>query len=163
MLVTLIGFGAFSPEATGKTPRYDKTRAQCGTNRDCLRVFNQRKECQALPRHSEHQVRCWIRFGARYYGQDVDQALDTAECESGFEHDAKNGPYKGIFQFDRPTWKNAKPTRMSRRRVVRTSANGDRKTTLVYPKRVWPKYAALSAMWYWDQGEQSRWPVCQSA
>ena len=161
-LAAFLGLGLMPEAANGKTPRYDKSRAQCRTNRDCLRDYNRRKECRKLPRHSKRQVRCWIRYAAHYYDQSVDQALDTAQCESHYEHDATSpsGRYKGIFQFDRPTWRSAKPTRMSRRRQVRVAANGDRKVTLRYPSRYWPKYAALSAMWYWSIGQRSRWPHC---
>jgi soluble lytic murein transglycosylase-like protein len=63
------------------------------------------KESQEKP--SQGQVRTRIAEKAREYGVKENLALAIAECESGFDIDAKNkdSSARGIFQFLGSTWK----------------------------------------------------------
>ena len=86
------------------------------------------------------RTKCYIKRAAAHFGQSTYEALATAWCESRYNPFADtNPPYVGIYQFDYPTWQGAPYPNKSR-----------------YSAR----YSALNAMWYWKQGQRSRWPVC---
>ena len=146
-----------------RIPRYDKSQAQCRDNRRCLRDYRERKRCRQL-RSSYRQKVCLIRYAARYYGQDPDDAVATAKCESGDDLDPRavspGGTYKGHWQFDRTTWRAAPHSK----RIVRTATGAavtkHGRVQFRRRSRFSVKYTALGAMWYWRKGERERWPVC---
>ena len=43
---------------------------------------------------------------ALQYGVDVNVLRHVAVCESGFNTNASNGPYAGLYQFSRIAWKS---------------------------------------------------------
>lgn len=88
---------------------------------------------------NQRQVVPCIKYAALKHRQSFADMKATAYCESTYNPYAKNGPYRGLYQFDKATWAGGPHPDRSR-----TSA----------------KHAALSAAWYWKRGERSRWPVC---
>lgn len=150
---------------SNRIARYDKSKAQCKGNKLCLRGYRYRKRCFSKPRGSTSQNACYIRYAAWYYGQNPNEAIATAKCESGPQLDKRavspGGTYYGNWQFDKATWAGAphstKIVRTARGSVVR-DRRGRAKTRR--RSRFSVKYSSLGAMWYWRKGERSRWPVC---
>jgi hypothetical protein len=95
--------------------------------------------CRA--RASEDEILRYISKAARKYGQSKQAMIRVARCESNLNPCALNrsGPYYGLFQFLKSTWK--------------TTPYGDRN---IYD----PKAQALAAGWMWKQGRKKEW-ACQ--
>ena len=92
--------------------------------------------CKA--RHSEKEILAFIKKAAKKYGQSNKVMERVARCESALDPCAVNrsGPYYGLFQFLKSTWK-----------------------TTPYKKRsIWdPEAQALAAAWMWKQGRKNEW------
>ena len=80
------------------------------------------------------------------YGVDVWQLRRIAECESGFNTNAANRYYLGLFQFSAPSWKNL-------RQIMGQDANPD--------QRVNPQEAIKTAAYAISIGRASIWPNCK--
>lgn len=55
---------------------------------------------------SSEQINGFIEQYARQYSVDPNQLRHIAICESGFNPNAVNGPYAGLYQFASKTWSN---------------------------------------------------------
>jgi soluble lytic murein transglycosylase-like protein len=92
-------------------------------------------------RHSENEVLGFIAKAAKKYGQSQKVMERVARCESGLDPCAVNrsGPYYGLYQFLKSTWK----------------------TTPYKSRSIWdPEAQALAAAWMWKQGRKNEW-ACQ--
>ncbi len=90
---------------------------------------------------SEKEILNFIDKAAKKYGQSYSAMVRVARCESVLDPCAvnKSGPYYGLFQFLKSTWK--------------TTPYGD--------KSIWdPEAQALAAAWMWKQGRKKEW-ACQ--
>jgi hypothetical protein len=94
------------------------------------------KRCHAPA--SEEKILRYIAKAARQYGQSKPAMIRVARCESGLDPCALNrsGPYYGLFQFLKSTWKS--------------TPYGDRN---IYD----PKAQALATAWMWKQGRKDEW------
>lgn len=94
------------------------------------------KRCNV--RHSEGKTLGFIAKAARQYGQSKSAMIRVARCESGLDPCAVNsaGPYYGLFQFLKSTWKS--------------TPYGDRN---IFD----PKAQALATGWMWQQGRKDEW------
>jgi soluble lytic murein transglycosylase-like protein len=94
------------------------------------------KRCRK--RASEREIRRYIEKAARKYNQSEKAMLRVARCESNLDPCAVNtsGPYYGLFQFLKSTWKS--------------TPYGDQD---IYD----PKAQALAAGWMWKQGRKDEW------
>jgi hypothetical protein len=92
-------------------------------------------------RHSEREILGFISDAAKKYGQSENAMVRVARCESTLNPCALNrsGPYYGLFQFLKSTWK--------------TTPYGDRD---IYD----PEAQALAAAWMWKEGRKNEW-ACQ--
>ncbi len=92
-------------------------------------------------RHSEQEILNFISAAAKKYRQSENAMVRVARCESGLNPCALNpsGPYYGLFQFLKSTWK--------------TTPYGDRD---IYD----PEAQALAAAWMWAEGRKNEW-ACQ--
>jgi Transglycosylase SLT domain len=92
-------------------------------------------------RHSEKEILRYIKRAARKYKQSEQAMIRVARCESGLDPCALNrrGPYYGLFQFLKSTWKS--------------TPYGDRN---IYD----PKAQALATAWMWKHGRKDEW-ACQ--
>ena len=92
-------------------------------------------------RYSEREILRYIKRAARKYKQSEQVMIRVARCESGLDPCALNrrGPYYGLFQFLKSTWK--------------TTPYGDRN---IYD----PKAQALATGWMWKHGRKDEW-ACQ--
>lgn len=90
---------------------------------------------------SEKEILNFIDKAAKKYGQSYSAMVRVARCESVLDPCAvnKSGPYYGLFQFLKSTWK--------------TTPYGD--------KSIWdPEAQALATAWMWKQGRKKEW-ACQ--
>ncbi len=89
-------------------------------------------------RHSEEEILRYIARAARKYKQSERAMIRVARCESGLDPCAYNrsGPYYGLFQFLKSTWKD--------------TPYGDRN---IYD----PKAQALAAGWMWKHKRKNEW------
>jgi hypothetical protein len=92
-------------------------------------------------RHSEQEILDFIAKAAKKYGQSKSAMVRVARCESVLDPCAVNrsGPYYGLFQFLKSTWK--------------TTPYGDRD---IFD----PEAQSLATAWMWDQGRKNEW-ACQ--
>jgi len=92
--------------------------------------------CRA--RDSEDEILHYIAKAARKYNQSKRAMVRVARCESNLDPCAVNrsGPYYGLFQFLKSTWK--------------TTPYGDHD---IYD----PKAQALAAGWMWKHGRKNEW------
>lgn len=84
----------------------------------------------------------------KYSGEySIDSSLlkKIAQCESGFNPDAQNGDYRGMFQFASNTWVS-----------VRTLMGHDSHTDL----RTNPEEAIKTAAFMISRGQQNAWKNC---
>jgi len=98
-----------------------------------------RNGCQN--RHSERQILGFIAKAANKYGQSQKAMERVARCESGLDPCAVNrsGPYYGLFQFLKSTWKS----------------------TPYRDRSIWdPEAQALATAWMWKKGRKNEW-ACQ--
>lgn len=58
------------------------------------------------PKFSSEEIQGFMERFAGQYGVDVNILRHIAVCESGFNPQAVNGPYVGLFQFNSTSWKN---------------------------------------------------------
>jgi hypothetical protein len=92
-------------------------------------------------RHSEQEILNFISKAANEYGQSESAMVRVARCESVLDPCAVNpsGPYYGLFQFLKSTWK--------------TTPYGDRD---IFD----PEAQSLATAWMWKQGRKNEW-ACQ--
>lgn len=94
------------------------------------------KRCKV--KHSEKQILRFIAKAAKKYGQSRSAMERVARCESGLDPCAynKSGPYYGLFQFLKSTWK----------------------TTPYKKKSIHdPKAQAMATAWMWKKGRKNEW------
>jgi hypothetical protein len=87
---------------------------------------------------SEDQILGYITKAAKKYGQSRQAMERVARCESNLDPCAvnKSGPYYGLYQFLKSTWK----------------------TTPYGNKSIFdPKAQAMAAGWMWKQGRKNEW------
>ena len=99
------------------------------------------KDGRCRSRHSEKEVLRFIANAAKKYGQSKKAMERVARCESALDPCAVNrsGPYYGLFQFLKSTWK----------------------TTPYKNRSIWdPEAQALATAWMWKQGRKNEW-ACQ--
>lgn len=89
--------------------------------------------------YTRAEVKQIIRDAAIQYGQNADEMLTVAKCESNFVPTAYNasGPYYGLFQFLCSTFKDFTP--YDNRNLYNPKAN------------------ALAAAYMWSKGYQNHW------
>ena len=100
-----------------------------------------RKDGRCSSRHSEQEVLRFIAKAAKKYGQSKKVMERVARCESALDPCAVNrsGPYYGLFQFLKSTWK----------------------TTPYKNRSIWDAEAqALATAWMWKEGRKNEW-ACQ--
>lgn len=92
-------------------------------------------------RYSEQEILGFIKKAAKKYNQSKKAMERVARCESNLDPCAVNrsGPYYGLFQFLKSTWK--------------TTPYGNRD---IYD----PEAQALAAAWMWKEGRKNEW-ACQ--
>ena len=92
-------------------------------------------------RHSEQEIHNFIAKAAKKYGQSENAMVRVARCESVLDPCAVNrsGPYYGLFQYLKSTWK--------------TTPYGDRD---IFD----PEAQSLATGWMWKQGRKNEW-ACQ--
>ena len=92
-------------------------------------------------RHSEQEILNFISKAAKKYGQSENAMVRVARCESVLDPCAVNpsGPYYGLFQFLKSTWK--------------TTPYGDRD---IFD----PEAQSLATAWMWKEGRKNEW-ACQ--
>ena len=92
-------------------------------------------------RHSEQEILNFIAKAAKKYGQSENAMVRVARCESLLDPCAVNrsGPYYGLFQYLKSTWK--------------TTPYGDRD---IFD----PEAQSLATGWMWKQGRKNEW-ACQ--
>jgi hypothetical protein len=92
-------------------------------------------------RHSEQEILDFIADAANKYGQSKSAMVRVARCESVLDPCAVNrsGPYYGLFQFLKSTWKS--------------TPYGDRD---IFD----PEAQSLATAWMWKQGRKNEW-ACQ--
>lgn len=96
------------------------------------------KDGRCKSRHSENEVLKFIAKAAKKYGQSKKAMERVARCESALDPCAVNrsGPYYGLYQFLKSTWK----------------------TTPYKNRSIWdPEAQALAAAWMWKQGRKDEW------
>jgi hypothetical protein len=96
-------------------------------------------DCKA--KNSEQEILGFIKKAAKKYGQSYNAMVRVARCESALDPCAynKSGPYYGLYQFLKSTWK----------------------TTPYGGKSIYdPKAQAFAAGWMWKQGRKNEW-ACQ--
>jgi hypothetical protein len=100
-----------------------------------------RKKRSCTVRHSEQEILSFIAKAAKKYGQSERVMVRVARCESALDPCAVNrsGPYYGLFQFLKSTWK--------------TTPYGDRD---IFD----PEAQSLATAWMWKQGRKNEW-ACQ--
>jgi hypothetical protein len=113
-----------------KRDRHRKRRRKKGENKD--------KDGRCKSRHGENEVLKFIAKAAKKYGQSKKAMERVARCESDLDPCAVNrsGPYYGVYQFLKSTWK----------------------TTPYKNRSIWdPEAQALAAAWMWKQGRKDEW------
>jgi hypothetical protein len=58
------------------------------------------------PNFTSSEIHAFMERFSGQYGIDVNVLRHIAICESGFKPSAINGPYAGLFQFNKTTWSN---------------------------------------------------------
>ena len=116
-----------------KRKRKRKKKSKDGKNK------GQTGSCSS--RYSEQEILDFIAKAAKKYGQSRSAMVRVARCESVLDPCAVNrsGPYYGLFQFLKSTWK--------------TTPYGDRD---IFD----PEAQSLAAGWMWKQGRKNEW-ACQ--
>jgi hypothetical protein len=88
--------------------------------------------------YTEKEILGFISSAAKKYGQSNNSMVRVARCESNLDPCAVNrsGPYYGLFQFLKSTWKD--------------TPYGDQN---IYD----PKAQAMAAAWMWNEGRKNEW------
>jgi hypothetical protein len=97
-----------------------------------------KKNGRCKNRYSEKEILAFIRKAAKKYGQSKKAMERVARCESVLDPCAVNrsGPYYGLYQFLKSTWK----------------------TTPYKNRSIWdPKAQALATAWMWKKGRKNEW------
>lgn len=97
------------------------------------------------PKYTSQQVSEFVERFAGQYAVDPNVLRALAVCESGFNPEATNGPYWGLFQFGPTTWQNIR---------VQMGENPD--TNL----RLDAEEASQTAAYAVSQGKRGIWPNC---
>jgi hypothetical protein len=120
-------------QKAGEARKRDKKRS-----RRRKKGKGKKRDDRCKSRHSEKEILKFIGKAAKKYGQSKRVMERVARCESGLDPCAVNrsGPYYGLFQFLKSTWK-----------------------TTPYKKRsIWdPEAQALATAWMWKQGRKNEW------
>ncbi len=98
------------------------------------------------PKFTSQQINGFIDRFAGQYGVDPNILRHIAICESGFNPDAYNAGYAGLYQFGGVTWKN-----------IRLKIGEDPNTELRYNAEEAVQTAAYSL----GRGNGRIWPNCQ--
>ncbi len=101
---------------------------------------------ETIPTASSQQINGFIDKYSGQYGVDPNALRHTALCESGFNPDATNGPYAGLFQFDTRTWQ-----------IYRNLMGKDPSSALRWNA----EDAAQTAAYVYSIGASSIWPNCR--
>jgi hypothetical protein len=104
----------------------DKSSGSGGSNGSCT------------VQHTEKEILGFIQAAARKYGQNAKDMERVARCESVLDPCAVNrsGPYYGLFQFLKSTW--------------RTTPYGN--------ESIWdPEAQSLATAWMWKEGRKNEW------
>ena len=122
--------------SVGEARKRDRTRKKKRKNGK-----NSGKTGSCTVRHSEQEILNFIAKAAKEYGQSEGAMVRVARCESVLDPCAVNpsGPYYGLFQFLKSTWK--------------TTPYGDRD---IFD----PEAQSLATAWMWKQGRKNEW-ACQ--
>lgn len=122
---------------SGSARRNWKNRDRAG-RKDRKRKKGKKKRKGCKDNHSEKEILKYIAKAAKKYGQSKRAMVRVARCESGLDPCAysKAGPYYGLYQFLKSTWK----------------------TTPYKGRSIYdPKAQAMAAAWMWKQGRKNEW------
>jgi len=95
--------------------------------------------------YSSQEINGFIDTFSAQYGQDPNVLRHIAVCESGFNPQATNGPYMGLYQFSSGTW-------VSYRSGMGEDTNAD--------LRLDAQAAVRTASYVLSVGMSSIWPNC---
>ncbi|MFC1626805.1 transglycosylase family protein [Patescibacteria group bacterium] len=95
---------------------------------------------------SASEMDTWFEQYSSTFNIDLNQLRKIAVCESGYNTNATNGPYAGLFQFSDPTWQ-------STRRAMGHDPNPD--------LRFNAEEAIKTAAWKIANGGIGAWPNCR--
>lgn len=97
------------------------------------------------PKVTSQEINGFIERFSGQYGVDPNVIRHIAICESGFNPNAKNGQYIGLFQFGATTWKNL-------RAEFGEDPNPDLRTNA--------EEATQTAAYAFSKGKRGIWPNC---
>jgi Transglycosylase SLT domain len=135
-LATIGGIAITSVTSVSEARKRERTRKKKSRDRK-----NTGKTGSCKVRHSEQEILNFIAKAAKKYGQSENAMVRVARCESVLDPCAVNrsGPYYGLFQYLKSTWK--------------TTPYGDRD---IFD----PEAQSLATGWMWKQGRKNEW-ACQ--
>jgi hypothetical protein len=135
-LATIGGIAITAVTSVSEARKRERTRKKKSRDRK-----NTGKTGSCKVRHSEQEVLNFIAKAAKKYGQSENAMVRVARCESVLDPCAVNrsGPYYGLFQYLKSTWK--------------TTPYGDRD---IFD----PEAQSLATGWMWKQGRKNEW-ACQ--
>jgi hypothetical protein len=135
-LATIGGIAITAVTSVSEARKRERTRKKKSRDRK-----NTGKTGSCKVRHSEQEILNFIAKAAKKYGQSENAMVRVARCESVLDPCAVNrsGPYYGLFQFLKSTWK--------------TTPYGDRD---IFD----PEAQSLATGWMWKQGRKNEW-ACQ--
>ena len=97
------------------------------------------------PQFSSEQIHSFIERFSSQYGVDPNVLRHIAVCESGFNSNAINGPYIGLYQFGSVTWE-------SNRKLMGEDIDPE--------LRLNPEESTQTAAYAVSQGKGGLWPNC---
>ena len=135
-LATIGGIAITAVTSVSEARKRERTRKKKSRDR---KDTGKTESCKA--RHSEQEILNFIAKAAKKYGQSENAMVRVARCESVLDPCAVNrsGPYYGLFQYLKSTWK--------------TTPYGDRD---IFD----PEAQSLATGWMWKQGRKNEW-ACQ--
>ena len=135
-LATIGGIAITAVTSVSEARKRERTRKEKSRDRK-----NTGKTGSCKVRHSEQEILNFIAKAAKKYGQSENAMVRVARCESVLDPCAVNrsGPYYGLFQYLKSTWK--------------TTPYGDRD---IFD----PEAQSLATGWMWKQGRKNEW-ACQ--
>jgi hypothetical protein len=135
-LATIGGIAITAVTSVSEARKRERTRKKKSRDRK-----NTGKTGSCKVRHSEQEILNFIAKAAKKYGQSENAMVRVARCESVLDPCAVNrsGPYYGLFQYLKSTWK--------------TTPYGDRD---IFD----PEAQSLATGWMWKQGRKNEW-ACQ--
>ena len=135
-LATIGGTAITAVTSVSEARKRERTRKKKSRDRK-----NTGKTGSCKVRHSEQEILNFIAKAAKKYGQSENAMVRVARCESVLDPCAVNrsGPYYGLFQYLKSTWK--------------TTPYGDRD---IFD----PEAQSLATGWMWKQGRKNEW-ACQ--